>query len=199
MTGDNNERAFLDIYLEAELERAAARTQNESPHVTLARETIENYVKTGRMYETFELMPRELTEERAGVFVSIKKQGQLRGCIGTISPVTENIGEEIRTNAVSAATRDPRFSAIEEEELPFLEYSVDVLAQAEEIESADELDPAKYGVIVSMGWKRGLLLPDLEGIDDAETQISIAMRKAGIAKANRQKVKLERFEVIRHK
>jgi AmmeMemoRadiSam system protein A len=150
------------------------------------------------MYKNSEPLPDELTKDRAGVFVTIKKQGQLRGCIGTISPVTECIGEEIRANAISAAARDPRFSAIGEDELPYLRYSVDVLAAAEPVGSADELDPAKYGVIVSMGNKRGLLLPDIEGIDDAETQIKIAMQKAGIHEQNRIRVKLERFEVIRY-
>ena len=100
---------------------------------------------------------------------------------------------------MSASTRDPRFEAVSEDELPFLEYSVDVLAPAESIESADELDTARYGVIVTLGGKRGLLLPALEGIDDVDTQISIAMRKAGIAENDRPRVRLERFEVIRYK
>ena len=197
--GADESRDFLDQYMEADRKRAAARRFNESPHVKLARQTVENYVRTGRVYENPEELHKALTAGRAGVFVSIKKQGDLRGCIGTISPVTENIGEEIRANAVSAATRDPRFSAVEEEELPYLEYSVDVLAPAEPVESADDLDPAKYGVIVSLGGKRGLLLPDLDGIDDAETQIGIAMRKAGIAEKDRARVTLERFEVIRYR
>ena len=192
-------RAFLDQHLKAELEQAAARQEIESPHVALARATVENLVKTGRMYSSPEPLPEALTADRAGVFVSIKKHGALRGCIGTITPVTKNVGEEIRANAVSAATRDPRFNTIEEDELPFLEYSVDVLAPTEPVGSADALDPAKYGVIVSLGDKRGLLLPDLEGIEDSETQIRVAMRKAGIAEENRAKVRLERFEVVRYK
>ncbi|MCL2492927.1 MAG: AmmeMemoRadiSam system protein A [Clostridiales bacterium] len=197
--GEDAARAFLDRYLETERKHAAAHIRDESPQVALARRTVENYVKTGRLYENPEPLPEELTAKKAGVFVSIKKQGQLRGCIGTISPVAECIGEEIRANAVSAAIRDPRFSAIEEDELPYLEYSVDVLAPAEPVENADTLDPSRYGVIVSLGGRRGLLLPDLEGIDDAETQIGIAMRKAGIAEKDRPRVKLERFEVIRYR
>jgi len=197
--GEDETRAFLDKYLAAERQRAGTFSQSESPHVALARKTIENFVKTGRIYKAPEPLPEVLTSEKAGVFVSIKKHGQLRGCIGTIAPVTESIGEEIRANAVSAATRDPRFSAIEEDELPYLEYSVDVLAPAEPVASADLLDPSKYGVIVSLGGKRGLLLPDLEGIEDAQTQIGIAMRKAGIADKDRSRVKIERFEVIRFK
>ena len=199
VTGEDEGRAYLDQYLENERDLAEARNRNESPHVALARRTVESYVKTGLIYKAAEALPEGLKEGRAGVFVSIKKQGQLRGCIGTISPVTGCIGEEIRGNAVSAATRDPRFEAIAEDELPFLEYSVDVLAPAEPVESADALDPARYGVIVSLGSRRGLLLPDLEGIDDAEEQIGIAMQKAGIAEKDRARVKLERFEVLRYK
>jgi len=199
VTGPDEGRDFLDRYLRGAEESAEERKAEESPHVKLARETVETYVKTGRMYKSPEPLPEELSSGRAGVFVSIKKHGELRGCIGTISPVTECVGEEIRSNAVSASTRDPRFSAVSEEELPFLEYSVDVLAAAERVDNADELDPSRYGVIVSLGGKRGLLLPDLEGIDDAETQISIAMRKAGIAERDRGRVCLERFEVIRYR
>ena len=197
--GPDDSRDFLDRYLDGAMGNAAERKSKESPYVTLARETVENYVKTGRVCKTPEPLAEEFTKERAGVFVSIKKHGELRGCIGTIAPVTGCVGEEIRSNAVSASTRDPRFAAVSEDELPFLEYSVDVLAPAEQVDNADALDPAKYGVIVSLGGKRGLLLPDLEGIDDAESQISIAMRKAGIAERDRNRVNLERFEVIRYR
>jgi len=198
--GSNDEkRDFLDRYLDDAEKSAGDRKDNESPQVSLARQTVENYVKTGRMYKKNEPLPEELTKEQAGVFVSIKKYGDLRGCIGTITPVTDSVGEEIRANAISASTRDPRFEAITEDELPLLEYSVDVLAPAEKIDSEDALDPEEYGVIVSLGGKRGLLLPDLDGIDDAETQVSIAMRKAGIAESDRERIKLERFEVIRYR
>ena len=197
--GDDERRDYLDQYLEADRKRTGELRQSESPHVALARQTVESYVKTGRVCGDPEPLPDVLAAERAGVFVSIKKQGELRGCIGTISPVTECIGEEIRANAVSAATRDPRFDMIAEDELPFLEYSVDVLAPAEPVESAEALDPARYGVIVSLGGRRGLLLPDLEGIDDAEEQIGIAMRKAGIPEKDRPRVRLERFEVLRYR
>jgi AmmeMemoRadiSam system protein A len=198
VTGEDDKRNFSDRFLDSEKERSADRAEKESPHVALARNTIESYIKSGRLYKKHEPLSEALTGEKAGVFVTIKKQGQLRGCIGTISPVTENVGEEIRANAVSAATRDPRFDAIGEDELPYLEYSVDVLAPPEPIESEDQLDPERYGVIVSLGGKRGLLLPNLDGIGDAETQVSIAMKKARISEAERASIKLERFEVIRH-
>ena len=141
-------------------------------------------------------IPSEMLSRRAGAFVSIHKEGKLRGCIGTILPTTENIAEEIIQNAISASTKDPRFNAIQPEELPLLEINVDVLGDPEDIESPDELDVKRYGVIVSSGYRRGLLLPDLDGVDTVEEQISIARRKGGIGED--EPVKLQRFEVVRH-
>jgi AmmeMemoRadiSam system protein A len=146
------------------------------------------------------MTPQELTEEmkqRAGVFVSLKKHGQLRGCIGTFEPTRQNIAEEIVRNAISSATGDPRFSPVGEEELPDLEYSVDVLTSPEPVINRSELDPKKYGIIVESGYRRGLLLPDLEGVDTVEEQISICRRKAGIAED--EPVNLYKFEVRRYK
>ena len=121
----------------------------------------------------------------------------MRGCIGTISPVCRNVAEEIIQNAVSAGIHDPRFPSVREEELPLLEYSVDVLGGTERIQSEDQLDPLRYGVIVTRGRKRGLLLPNLEGVDTVEEQLSIARQKAGI-REDETDVELERFEIIRH-
>lgn len=165
------------------------------PLVQLAKKTVEDYVTQSNVSQ-----PNELTaemEERAGVFVSIKKQGQLRGCIGTFEPTKSNVAEEVIANAISSATRDPRFPPIEPSELAHLEYSVDLLTQPEPVESAGELDPKQYGVIVEAGLRRGLLLPDLEGVDTVEDQISICRRKAGIPPD--EPVKLYRFEVKRFK
>jgi len=139
----------------------------------------------------------DLINKRAGVFVSLKLDGSLRGCIGTISPTTPSLADEIIRNAISAGTEDPRFPPVTEEELSRIEYSVDVLGKAEKIDSHDELDPVRYGVIVTKGHRRGLLLPNLEGIDTVEEQVSIALRKAGISP--HEDYRLERFEVVRHK
>jgi AmmeMemoRadiSam system protein A len=141
--------------------------------------------------------PEELFTKRAGVFVSIKKDGELRGCIGTIAPVTDSIAAEILSNSVSAAARDPRFEPIDESELNSLTYSVDVLAEAESIAGPEELDVKRYGVIVSHRGRRGLLLPDLDGVDTPEQQIDIARKKGGIGE--NEPYTLERFEVIRHR
>jgi MEMO1 family protein len=135
--------------------------------------------------------------EKAGVFVSLKKHGELRGCIGTILPTTNSIAQEIMQNAVSAGTGDPRFHPVEEHELEELQYSVDVLMSPESIEGAHQLDVKKYGVIVRSGYKSGLLLPNLEGVDTVEEQLDIVLQKAGISKG--ESYKMERFEVIRHK
>ena len=120
----------------------------------------------------------------------------LRGCIGTIAPIKASIGQEIVDNAISASSNDPRFSPIRADELKYLEISVDVLGEPETIDSMDQLDVRRYGVIVSCKGKRGLLLPDLEGVDTVAEQVSIARRKAGISSG--EPVKLYRFEVVRH-
>src|SRR5512141_175842 len=119
-------------------------------------------------------------QEKAGVFVCIKKAGDLRGCIGTFEPTRENVAQEVIANAISTATQDPRFNPVHPSELKDLEYTVDVLTSPEPIESKDQLDPKKYGVIVESGYRRGLLLPDLEGVDTADYQIEISRQKAGI-------------------
>ena len=138
----------------------------------------------------------ELRQRRAGVFVCLKKDGELRGCIGTIQPVAPNIAEEIRDNAINSATRDPRFLPVSPDELDRLTYSVDVLGEPEDITDTSYLDPKVYGVIVRSGAKSGLLLPDLEGVDTAADQVRIAMTKAGIKSG--EPVTLQRFKVTRH-
>ena len=166
-----------------------------SPLVRLAKETVETCVKDGKSPQPEELTPEMMP--RAGVFVSIHKFGELRGCIGTFEPIQQNVAEEIITNAISSATKDPRFSPVTPNELNDLSYSVDVLTAPEPIKSKVQLDPKKYGVIVEAGFRRGLLLPDLEGVDTVDHQINICRQKAGIAPG--KSIKLYRFEVKRYK
>ena len=128
--------------------------------------------------------------------MSIHRQGRLRGCIGTIAPTRSSLAEEIIHNAISAASRDPRFDPIRADELKWLEINVDVLGEPEAVASEADLDVKRYGVIVTKGHRRGLLLPDLEGVDTVRQQVEIARRKAGIGP--KEKVSLERFEVVRH-
>jgi len=193
----DDSRDFLDQYLASERKRLGFAKENEDEYVRLARYIIEHYTRTGKRPVLPEGLPEEMLSNQAGVFVSLKKHGNLRGCIGTIGPVTKNIAEEISKNAVSAAAFDPRFDSVRPSELEDLVYSVDVLAEPEHITSPAELHVEKYGVIVTSGHKRGLLLPNLEGVVTVEQQIDIARQKAGISK--NEPYELERFEVIRHK
>ena len=167
-------------------------------YVELARNTIAEYITNGRVYvPSMEELTEEMMTARAGAFVSVHEHGELRGCIGTIEPVRDTLTEEIISNAISAATRDPRFPEITPDELDDLVINVDILTEPEEIASRDELDVKRYGVIVQKGWRRGLLLPDLEGVDTVDYQIAIARRKAGIG-FDEPGVTMYRFEVIRH-
>ena len=167
------------------------------PITALAKKTVETYIQTGKRPSP----PKTLTPEMkapAGVFVSIhKKSGDLRGCIGTFEPQQKNVAAEVIANAVSAATRDPRFNPIMQDELDNLDYSVDVLTTPEPVDDISQLDPKRYGVIVQAGWRRGLLLPDLEGVNSAQYQIDICRQKGGIG--DDEPVQLYRFEVKRYK
>ena len=193
--GDEN-RHFLDAYLNEEADRLNDR--NRDAYVKLAEAAISSWVKNREKITVDETVETELTTNRAGVFVSIKEFGELRGCIGTTQPYRKNIAEEIISNAISACSRDPRFTPVMVKELPYLKISVDVLQEAEEIPDGTYLDVKKYGVICSDGDGRvGLLLPDIEGVDTVEQQIAIACRKGNID-INDPTLKLERFEVIRH-
>ncbi|MCD6600227.1 MAG: AmmeMemoRadiSam system protein A [Dehalococcoidia bacterium] len=166
-----------------------------NPIVKLAKETVESYLRYGTILQPKELSPE--MKKRAGVFVSIHKYGVLRGCIGTFEPTKNNVAEEIIANAISSATRDPRFPSIAEAELSELEYSVDILTKPEAVEDANQLNPKEYGLIVESGSKKGLLLPDLDGIDTIERQIEICRLKAGISPS--APIKLYRFQVKRFK
>ncbi len=196
ITGDDARR--IDILYEEKAKSELDRTRKEEDiYASLARLSLESYVRGRKYIDLPPGLPAEITDKKAGVFVSLKKDGRLRGCIGTISPVEGSIAQEIIRNAVSAGTGDPRFDPIIPSELEEIVYSVDVLGDPEPIESVDQLDVIRYGVIVSRGRKRGLLLPNLEGVSRPEQQVEIALRKAGISPAD--EYSMERFEVVRHK
>ncbi len=202
--GPDESRHFLGSYLKAQADRLTRQREDSDAYVRLARRSLETYILEHRRLTLEEVrqpsqeaLPPELLTLKAGAFVSIHEHGKLRGCIGTILPTASCVAEEIIGNAVSAAVRDPRFDPIRPEELPWLEINVDVLGDPEPVDSADELDVKRYGVIVSgSGGRRGLLLPDLEGVDTVEQQIAIARQKGGIRPG--EKISLERFEVVRH-
>ncbi|MBR2390286.1 MAG: AmmeMemoRadiSam system protein A, partial [Mogibacterium sp.] len=194
--GPDESRRFLEKKMtDIEEELKTKREQSDS-YVRLAREAVEAYVLRREVLDVPADLPDEMLTAQAGAFVSIHEHGELRGCIGTIAPTRSSVAEEIIGNAISASTRDPRFPAIKPDELPWLEINVDVLGEPEDIDSEDELDVKRYGVIVSCGRRRGLLLPDLDGIDTPQQQVEIAMKKGGIHRF--EKYQLQRFEVIRH-
>ncbi|MCR5781739.1 MAG: AmmeMemoRadiSam system protein A, partial [Clostridia bacterium] len=194
--GEDKNRRFLKTYTEKTERECLEKAQKSDAYVRLARASLEAWVKDRERIPVPEGLPEEMLTRRAGTFVSIHKNGALRGCIGTIGPTRKNVAEEIICNAISACSRDPRFSPITADELRSLEISVDVLGDPEPVSSPDGLDVKRYGVIVSHGAKRGLLLPDLEGVDTVEEQIGIARRKGGISES--EPYRLERFEVVRH-
>ncbi len=198
--GADPDRRFLEQYRERKICALMMEKEASDAYVRLARASAEYHIRNGRELpkeEWPEDLPEEMFGTRAGAFVSIHENGRLRGCIGTILPVRDNLAEEIVRNAVSASSEDPRFDPIREEEIPWLEINVDVLSTPEPVASEKELDVKRYGVIVTSGYKRGLLLPDLDGVDTVSRQISIAKAKAGIEPG--EPVRLERFTVTRHK
>ena len=171
-----------------------SETQGIDPLTDLATQTVRTFVMSGHVLSAPDPIPQEM-RSRAGVFVSIKKSGQLRGCIGTFFPAKETIAHEIIANAVKSASTDPRFPPIDETELADLTISVDVLSEPEPCDES-QLDPSCYGVIVECGWRQGLLLPDLEGVESVEDQVAISRSKAGIRPDT--PIRLSRFTVERH-
>lgn len=179
---------------------------SEGPVVALARATINSWVQRGRKLsfdhykDQVDIEPevlKDLQTRQAGVFVSLHKKGDLRGCIGTTGPVTENIAQEIIRNAIEAAAYDLRFLPVEDAELMDLEIKVDILGESERVNGLEDLDVKKYGVIVEKDLHRGLLLPALEGVNTPEEQVAIAKKKAGIPE-DETDIILRRFEVERH-
>jgi AmmeMemoRadiSam system protein A len=177
------------------LGRLSVSAEEGSWPVRLARQSLEAYVREGRLIKLPHPLPAELARP-AAAFVSLKKHGQLRGCIGTIRPTRPSLAEEIIVNAISAGTRDPRFEPVRPDELSELTYSVDVLGKPEPVKGLEELDPKRFGVIVRKDWRTGVLLPDLEGVDTVEEQLRIAKLKAGIGPE--EDCIVERFEVKRY-
>jgi MEMO1 family protein len=178
-----------------ELETKSVR-ENESTYVKLARMSLEHYVKYGEHIDMPSFVTSDMLQNKNGVFVSLKKDSELRGCIGTVFPTTNSRAEEIIRNAVEAGENDPRFYPVEDDELDDLIYSVDVLMPPEPAEKKD-LDPKDYGVIVRSGNRSGLLLPDLEGVNTIDEQLDIALNKASIRRD--EPYTIERFKVVRYR
>ena len=167
----------------------------ESIPVGLAKQSLEKYLTRREVLKAPAELPAEF-QGRAGAFVSLKKNGQLRGCIGTFGATKPTIADEIIANAISAATQDPRFPPVQYAELAELSVSVDILSEPEQVKGLEDLDQRQYGVIVRRGGRTGLLLPDLEGVDSVQDQVAIARQKAGIAPD--ETIELYRFSVTRY-
>ncbi|ABR33428.1 AmmeMemoRadiSam system protein A [Clostridium beijerinckii] len=196
LSRQQQDRNYLDELTKYKEEKLKVKLNESNAYVKLARENLNHYFSYGKSIEDISNLPKELLNERHGVFVSLKKFGNLRGCIGTIAPTTGSVGEEIIRNSIEAAMSDPRFPEVSEDEMDDIDISVDVLMDSEPCNKED-LDPKKYGVIVSLGMRRGLLLPDLEGVDTVDEQLQIACDKADIDFDDDYKI--ERFEVVRYK
>ena len=216
-TGEDAGRKFLELRQGKKKESLMNKKSSEDIWVRMARASLESYVLKHEKIRASEELPKLIKEagvldstgasdektvtdailkQKAGAFVSLHLNGRLRGCIGTIVPTTKCVGEELIQNAISAATADHRFFPVRKDEVPLLEYSVDVLSEPEPIADSSFLDVKRYGVIVRQGRKQGLLLPDLDGVDTVEDQIAISAQKGGIDLG--EPVELYRFEVIRH-
>ena len=188
----NKERGFLDKVIDEITEN----DMKKDPYVELARDTIKEYIIDGKVKNIKDVTNKELLNKKRGVFVTLYKYNELRGCIGTILPTEETVAEEIIRNAISSATSDPRFPKVEKEELDELEIHVDELSPLEDVISIDELDEKKYGIVVRSGFKKGVLLPDIESVNSVEEQISIALRKGFISKD--EDYSIQKFTVTRH-
>lgn len=194
---ESNDSSKVENLESLRLEAYEKRVRSGDPYVKLARESLTTYLNTGKIMKTIpDYVTDDIKNSHRGVFVSLKKHGDLRGCIGTIFPATDSIAEEIIRNAIEAGINDPRFNEVKKEELMDISFSVDVLTEPEPC-SKDELNPKEYGIIVKSRGKTGLLLPDLEGVDTIDEQVSIALEKAGIRPYDEYST--ERFRVIRHK
>ncbi|MCR5692546.1 MAG: AmmeMemoRadiSam system protein A [Bacilli bacterium] len=194
--GFDASRAFSELYRSKEEFSINEDINKSDLYVKWARQCIETYIKTKKLPPMEEILPDNFLKTKAGVFVTIHEHGELRGCLGSVKALKDNLGQEIAHNAVSAATCDSRFSPIKEEDFPYLKITVDVLSNPIPILSIMDLDVAKYGIIVENGDRKGVVLPGLSGIETPDQQIAVAKRKAGIDQG--EEITLYRFEVKRH-
>lgn len=201
-----NAESIIEKIKKKNLDHYRIMKESEDAYIKTARAAIEKWALEGKKLSWHEIkksvfagrseLVDGMEDKRAGVFVSIHKNGNLRGCVGTINPARGNLAEEIIANAISAATNDPRFAPLRSDEVYSIEIKVDVLGGLEKVASESELDSSRYGVVVEAGQKRALLLPNLDGIDSVEKQLEAVKQKAGIDET--EECELYRFEVERH-
>jgi AmmeMemoRadiSam system protein A len=167
--------------------------------IKLAKRAVDSYIKKGEIIKPPEDIEKEFLSKRSGVFVTIEKKGELRGCIGTYLPIRENIAQETIHNAIAAASEDYRFAAIQPSELDELSYTVYLLGKPELVQGEEDLDPQKYGIIIKSldnPGKSGLLLPGLESVETVVKQVAIASQKAGL-RPEEKKI-IYRFQVKKY-
>lgn len=194
---EDSTRDLVSFYNSKQKQEIKDVRKAESIYVKLARQSLEYFVKHRKILELPENLPEKNINNRAAVYVSIMKWGQLRGCMGTITPTHENLGKEIIHDAIDAGIYDPLFNPVQEHELENLVYYVDILGEPEEIKGIEELNLSRYGVIVSIGNRVALVLPKMIGINTIEKQVELALLRAGIQK--NEKYLLERIEVRHYK
>lgn len=194
--GENASRAFLELYRSKQSFIVKKEIEKADIYAKLARKAIETYVKKGITMTVDDSLPKELLTSKAGVFVTLRKDGEIRGCLGSLRPRTKNLGSEIISSAIAACSLDTRFPKVRKDELPLLSIAVDVLSSPIPILSISDLDPKKYGVVVEYGEKKGALLPNMPSIKTAEEQVMTAIYKAGIPEE--ADVTLYRFGVTHH-
>jgi AmmeMemoRadiSam system protein A len=153
--------------------------EEERDCLRLARRTLEHYFKTGRKLRS-PVKSGPLKEKR-GAFVTLHIGGELRGCIGYPLPV-KPLDETIIEMALAAATQDPRFEPLAGEEMKELKIEISVLGLPEPVSDPREIEVGRHGIIVSKGFNKGLLLPQVpvEQRWDRETYLSHGCLKASL-------------------
>lgn len=170
-----------------------------NPYSALAKRALQHHLETGAILTPPQDLPAAMLKKRAGVFVTIEKGEELRGCIGTFLPVCSNLAQEIIRNSIAAGTQDYRFSPVQREELDLLSFTVSLLSTPEKVDSLDDFDTRKYGMIMEspLTKRRGLLLPNLPGVNTPDQQIEICRQKGGIG-PDTEEITLYRFTVIKY-
>lgn len=193
---NEEKKDYTDLIQDSISKRVRDLRSSESDYVKLARMSLEHYLKSGTYMDLPEDISEEILNKKQPVFVSIKKNGRLRGCIGSLKSFEKNTAMEIIKYAVEAGIRDFRFTPVSLDEVDELTFSVDVLHESEPVEDMAGLDPINFGVIVKKGNRKGLLLPNIEGVDTVDEQLRIALNKAGID--DDEDYEIERFRVERY-
>jgi len=150
--------------------------------LSITKKTVEEYVKNGKVLDF--TVSDERLNWKEGAFVTLHKDGNLRGCIGQIIPSEDPLWQVVRDMAIEAATDDPRFSPVSEDELKKLDYEVSVLSTPKKIDDWKKIELGKHGVIVKRGYSSGVFLPqvaDETGWNLEKFLSELCSQKAGLS------------------